>query len=431
MFGEQLLDPGAVASAGGAFGIFCALSSAMYLVNDLSDRDRLHPAETARPIAAGRVSPATALGAAGMLIASVGASAFLLEPRLALLALIFVGLLTLYSRVLRQVAILDVLAIAIWFVLLAMAGAVVVDVPISQWLLVCTLLLALFLGFTKRRQEVGVLGADAMQHRPTLGRYNPQLLDQLVSVVAAPTLVSYAVYTTGAETVERFGTELLTLTIPFPIYGVLRYLMLIHDKAPNTGPSDILLRDRPLAVCLAGWTLSVAIIIYRPFAFDPPMPTLVDAPPRDEPASLRGWTAHDDSAALQLPAGIGGLGRGRDDEIRPAVDPVSSNSGGTRSRRREPEIYRRRWQGLAETQLRFNGQDGAGDLGRSTDPAREPSTARTVAAALGGCRLDAVRGQRLSRLAVVPDRGPEPDPGVLPDGRGTALATYRQAASSP
>ena len=269
VFGEQLLDPGAVARPFGAFGIFCVLSSAMYLVNDLSDRDRdrLHSAKTARPIAAGRVSPATALGAAGILIVSGGASAFLLEPRLALLALIFVGLLTLYSRVLRQVAILDVLAIAIGFVLRAMAGAVVVDVPISQWLLVCTLLLALFLGFTKRRQEVGVLGADAMQHRPTLGRYNPQLLDQLVSVVAAATLVSYAVYTTGAETVERFGTELLTLTIPFPIYGVLRYLMLIHDKAPNTGPSDILLRDRPLAVCLAGWTLSVAIIIYRPFAF--------------------------------------------------------------------------------------------------------------------------------------------------------------------
>ena len=156
-------------------------------------------------------------------------------------------------------------AIAIGFVLRAVAGAVVVDVPFSQWLLVCTLLLALFLGLTKRRQEVGALGADAKGHRPTLGRYTPQLLDQLVTILAAATLVSYAVYTTSAETVEKFGTELLTLTIPFPIYGLLRYLMLMHDKATGTGPTDILLRDRPLAVCVAGWAVSVAIIIYRPY----------------------------------------------------------------------------------------------------------------------------------------------------------------------
>ena len=267
VFGEQLLEPGAVARAGGAFGIFCALSSAMYLVNDVVDRagDRLHPVKRGRPIAAGRVSPASALGAAGLLIVGGVASAFLLEPRLALLALCFVGVLLLYSWVLRQAVILDVLAIAIGFVLRAVAGAVVINVSISQWLLVCTLLLALFLALTKRRQEVGALGADATQHRPALGRYSLEFLDQLVTVLAAATLVSYAVYTTGAETVEKFGTELLTLTIPFPIYGVLRYLMLVHDKTTNTGPADILLRDRSLAVCVAGWAVSVSIIIYRPF----------------------------------------------------------------------------------------------------------------------------------------------------------------------
>ena len=267
VFGEQLLEPGAVARAGGAFGIFCALSSAMYLVNDVVDRagDRLHPVKRGRPIAAGRVSPASALGAAGLLIVGGVASAYLLEPRLALLALCFVGVLLLYSWVLRQAVILDVLAIAIGFVLRAVAGAVVINVSISQWLLVCTLLLALFLTLTKRRQEVGALGADATQHRPALGCYTLELLDQLVTVLAAATLVSYAVYTTGAETVEKFGTELLTLTIPFPIYGVLRYLMLVHDKTTSTGPADILLRDRPLAVCVAGWAVSVTIIIYRPF----------------------------------------------------------------------------------------------------------------------------------------------------------------------
>lgn len=267
VFGEQLLEPTAVARACGAFGIFCALSSAMYLVNDVGDRarDRLHPVKSKRPIAAGRVSTTSALGAAVFLIAGGVASAFLLEPRLALLALFFVGVLILYSRVLRQVVILDVLAIAIGFVLRAVAGAVVIDVGISQWLLVCTLLGSVFLGLTKRRQEVETLGVDAGQHRPALGRYTLPLLDQLVTVLAAATLVSYAVYTTGAETVEKFGTELLTLTIPFPIYGVLRYLVLVHDKATGTGPTDILLRDRPLVVCVAGWALSVAIIIYRPF----------------------------------------------------------------------------------------------------------------------------------------------------------------------
>ena len=269
VFGERLLEPNAVARAGGTFGVFCALSSAMYLVNDVGDRarDRLHPDKAARPIASGRLSSAAAIGAAVLLLAGGGASAFLLEPQLGLLALVFVGVLTLYSRVLKQVVILDVLTIAVGFVLRAVAGAVVLDVPISRWLLVCTLLLALFLGLTKRRQEVEILGADAIKHRPSLGRYSPQLLDQMVTIAASATLISYAVYASGAETVEKFGTDLLTFTIPFPIYGLLRYLMLLHDRASGAGPSDILLRDRPLAVCVAGWIVSVAIVIYRPFAF--------------------------------------------------------------------------------------------------------------------------------------------------------------------
>ena len=216
VFGQQLLEPGAVARAGGAFGIFCALSSAMYLVNDVTDRDRdrLHPQKSARPIAAGRVSPALALGVATLLVTGGAVAAFLLDPRLALLTLGFVGVLLLYSLVLRQIVILDVLAIAIGFVIRAVAGAVVIDVHISQWLLVCTRLLALFLGLTKRRQEVTALGTDAVHHRPSLNRYSPQLLDQLVTILAAATLVSYAVYTTGAETIETFGTELLTLDDP-------------------------------------------------------------------------------------------------------------------------------------------------------------------------------------------------------------------------
>ncbi|HIE92449.1 MAG TPA: decaprenyl-phosphate phosphoribosyltransferase [Acidobacteria bacterium] len=267
VFGEQLLEPGAVARSCATFTIFCALSSAMYLFNDLRDRtrDRLHPTKALRPIAAGRVSPSAAGTMAGLLLGVGILGAFLLGPAMGVLSLAFAVLLTLYTWTLKEVVVLDVIAIAIGFVMRAVAGALVLGVAISQWLLVCTFLLALFLGLTKRRQEVVALGADATGHRPVLARYSAALLDQMVTIVAGATLVSYAVYTTSPGTVAEFGTDRLTLTIPFPVYGVLRYLMLIHNDSSGPGPTDILLGDRPLAVCIVGWGLAVAVIIYRPF----------------------------------------------------------------------------------------------------------------------------------------------------------------------
>jgi 4-hydroxybenzoate polyprenyltransferase len=267
VFGERLLEPGAVARSCATFVIFCALSSAMYLMNDLRDRvrDRLHPAKASRPIATGRVSPLVAGAVAALLLAGGIAGSFLLGSRMGLLSLAFAALLTLYTWALKTVVILDVLTIAVGFVMRAAAGAIVLGVAISQWLLVCTLLLALFLGLTKRRQEVVALGADATGHRPVLARYSLALLDQMVTIVAGATLVSYAVYTTSPSTTAEFSTDLLTLTLPFPMYGVLRYLMLTHDDPSGSGPSDILLRDRPLAACIIGWGLTVAAIIYMPF----------------------------------------------------------------------------------------------------------------------------------------------------------------------
>ena len=269
LFGEQLLDPGAVARAAGMFAVFCSLSSAMYLINDLGDRarDRMHPVKATRPIAAGLVTPATAWGAAAVLLAGGLLGAFLLGVRAGAAALAFATLLSLYTGVFKAIAILDVLAIAVGFVLRAAAGAIVIAVPISQWLLVCTLLLALFLGLTKRYQEVTALDGEAARHRPALAHYDAAVLDQMVTVVAAATLVSYTVYASVADTVEQFGTDLLTLTIPFPVYGILRYLMLVRDDRyrSSQGPAEILMRDRPLALCVAGWVLSTAVIIYRPF----------------------------------------------------------------------------------------------------------------------------------------------------------------------
>ena len=165
---------------------------------------------------------------------------------------------------LKHVVILDVLTIAIGFVLRAAAGAVVIAVPMSQWLLVCTVLLALFLGLSKRRHELTLLAGGAPGHRQILEEYNPYLLDQMIGVVTASTLMAYIIYCTSPETTEKFGTTQLVLTTPFPIYGIFRYLYLVHQRGSGS-PSEVLLTDRPLVACIALWGLAVIAIIYRPF----------------------------------------------------------------------------------------------------------------------------------------------------------------------
>ena len=147
----------------------------------------------------------------------------------------------------------------------AVAGAVAISVPISQWLLVCTVLLALFLGLTKRRHEIVLLADDATAHRQILGEYTPYLLDQMIAIVSAATLVSYAIYTLNPETVQKFNTDLLTLTFLFPLYGIFRYLYLVHQRAGGGSPSAMLLNDRPLLICVALWAAVAVLVIYQPF----------------------------------------------------------------------------------------------------------------------------------------------------------------------
>lgn len=266
LFGRRLLDPEAVGLALAAFLIFCALSGVVYLVNDVSDReaDRRHPVKRRRPIAAGHVSVGQALTFATALTAGALGAAFWMSPLFGLTATAYVVLLTSYTWVLKHLVILDVLAIAIGFVLRAVAGAVAISVPIGHWLLVCTILLALFLALSKRRQELTVLAEGAGAHRRILKEYDPYLLDQMIGVVTASTLVSYIIYCTSLETIERFGTDLLVLTTPFPIYGIFRYLYLVHRQGMGD-PSEALLADRPLLACVASWAVVVALIIYRPF----------------------------------------------------------------------------------------------------------------------------------------------------------------------
>lgn len=266
IFGQRLFDPAAVGRSLAAFFIFCALSGIVYLLNDVSDReaDRLHPLKRGRPIAAGEVSPRLALTAAALLTTAALIGAFALRPEFGWIAVAYLGLFATYSRVLKHIVILDVLTIAIGFVLRAAAGAAAIEVPMSQWLLVCTILLALFLGLSKRRHELTSLANAATGHRKILEEYNPYLLDQMIGVVTASTLVAYIIYCTSPETTEKFHTTNLVLTTPFPIYGIFRYLYLVHMKGEGS-PSEVLLSDRPLVVCIALWGLAVIAIIYRPF----------------------------------------------------------------------------------------------------------------------------------------------------------------------
>jgi len=266
IFGEQLLNATARLQALGAFAVFCALSSAVYLVNDVRDRDadRVHPAKSKRPIASGQLSVNVALVAALVLTGAGLAGALAISPSFALIASAYVLLMGWYSLGLKHVVILDVIALAGGFVLRAAGGATAVGVPFSHWLLLLTLLLALFLALSKRRAELVALTDEARTHRKSLGEYSPYLLDQMIGVVTASTLLAYAFYTISPETTVKFGTDHLLWTVPFPLYGIFRYLYLVHQRAGGGNPSDTLLEDRPILICVALWGVAVIAILYGP-----------------------------------------------------------------------------------------------------------------------------------------------------------------------
>jgi 4-hydroxybenzoate polyprenyltransferase len=168
-----------------------------------------------------------------------------------------------YSFYLKHIVILDIFALASGFLLRVIAGAVVINVEISSWLLICTILLSLFLGLSKRRYELVVIGENAQNHRKVLGEYSPYLLDQMISVVTASTVVAYSLYTMSDETIEKFGTKHLIFTIPFVLYGIFRYLYLIHKKEAGGNPENTLVTDRPLMIAVLLWAVTVGIILYQ------------------------------------------------------------------------------------------------------------------------------------------------------------------------
>ena len=266
LFGGRLFDPAALGLTVATFFIFCALSGAVYLFNDIADReaDQRHPLKRSRPIASGALAPTPAVVLALVLGLGGTAAAFWIAPTLGIVAGLYLALLLAYSAILKHLVIVDALTIAAGFVLRAVAGTIAVAVPFSQWLLVCTTLLALFLAFSKRRHELTLLADGAADHRRILHEYSPYLLDQMIAVVTASTLIAYSVYATSPETAQRLGTNRLGLTIPFVLYGIFRYLYLVHQKRGGGSPAAMLVTDGPLLACVALWAATVAVILYSP-----------------------------------------------------------------------------------------------------------------------------------------------------------------------
>jgi 4-hydroxybenzoate polyprenyltransferase len=247
-----------------AFVVFCLLSGALYILNDLKDieEDRLHPIKSKRPLAAGRLKKSQAITAFVVLSFVSLLLAAMVNRDFFWVCLVYFVLQIAYSFALKHVVILDVFIVASGFFLRVIAGAVAIQVQISPWLLICTTLLALFLALSKRRHEILLLDEEAMNHRPILKEYSPYLLDQMISVATASTVIAYCLYTISGETIEKFGTNKLILTIPFVLYGIFRYLYLIHQKAEGGTPETLILKDRPLLFDIFLWIISAALIIY-------------------------------------------------------------------------------------------------------------------------------------------------------------------------
>ena len=255
VFAAQLGDPSRWVAAITAFVAYCAASSAAYLVNDVRDvaSDRLHPVKRGRPIARGELAPRTALALAAALGALALALGAALGPASLACVIAFAVLQAAYSLGLKSLELVDVITIAGLFVLRAAAGAIAVDVRISQWLLLCTFLLALFIALGKRRAELGLEGVQA---RAALSGYTPALVDQLLAIVAAATIAAYAGYTLTAH-----DSRWLVATLPLVVYGLFRYLLLLHRRGLGEEPEALLVEDLPLLATVAAWAAACAVIL--------------------------------------------------------------------------------------------------------------------------------------------------------------------------
>jgi len=247
-----------------AFVIFCLAASSVYIFNDLIDKkiDNVHPQKRTRPIAAGKLRTPVALFVSVTLAFIALFLSLLLNYWFLLTVFTYILIMVVYSLILKKIVIVDVIVISVGFVLRAMAGALAIDVAISPWLILTTFLLALFIGLSKRRYEITLLKEDATEHRNTLSHYSLSLLDQMIAVVTASTVVTYALYTMADATYIKFGTRFLGLTIPFVIYGIFRYLYLVHKREGGGSPEKTLLTDKPLLIDILLWGISAIVIVF-------------------------------------------------------------------------------------------------------------------------------------------------------------------------
>jgi 4-hydroxybenzoate polyprenyltransferase len=264
VFGQRLFVFHDDVLAAVAFVAFCALSSAGYIMNDIADRDadRLNPEKCDRPLARGDITVAAAGRAALALAAIAIVLSIVLGRAFVGIAVLYAVLQLVYSLWAKHQVIIDVIAVAIGFVLRAFAGGVAIDVEVSPWLVFITFVLALFLVLARRRHELIALGDDAIAHRSALSQYSVRLVDQMISIVAGATLVSYMIYTASAEVEAKLGTRHLYLTVPFVAFGVLRYLYLIDERNEGGDPARVLIQDRPLMIAVALWILTDIALLY-------------------------------------------------------------------------------------------------------------------------------------------------------------------------
>ena len=265
IFSQNITNKQLAISSFISFIVFCILSGSVYILNDLIDikQDKVHPLKSKRPIASGRLKPIYAVITFLVLLAlSAYISFTYLNYLFILVAGSYLLLQITYSTILKHIVIIDVFSIAAGFLLRVLAGAEAIEVTFSTWLFFCTILLALFLALSKRRHEIILLDEKAINHRKILFEYSADLLDQMISIVTTTTLIAYILYTISPETVAKFGTDNLKYTVPFVLYGIFRYLYLMHQRNEGGSPERVLLNDKPILTTVILYCLTVCYILY-------------------------------------------------------------------------------------------------------------------------------------------------------------------------
>jgi 4-hydroxybenzoate polyprenyltransferase len=264
IFSRNLMDPHLFIKVTLGFALFSLMASSMYLFNDIRDigNDRNHRDKQKRPIAAGKLKISTAYTVSAVLAAFSLATAFWLEPKFFVILALYGVVSVAYSIRLKHMVIVDIMIIGFGFVLRVIAGTVLAEVSPSDWLIICTMTISLFFGFSKRRQELVLAGNNAGGQRLVLESYSLPFLDQMIAVVTGCTVISYALYTVSSETVARFGTRNLVFTIPFVLYGIFRYLYLVYRRVSGENPTEMIMKDTPSVVNVVLWFVVVLIVVY-------------------------------------------------------------------------------------------------------------------------------------------------------------------------